>query len=111
MSKRCPKCDSTNTSKDWYAHDQGVCYVCADCCYVGDPEEFREQTVFEHITANEEALAEKLVFLKAVLYSCNTKDNTNYIEQWISTICNDVYSSKHEAFAATVAELKKAWKS
>lgn len=66
-----------------------------------------KQTVFDHITQSVEKLAEKMVFLKAVVYSYNAKDNTNYIEQWISTICNDVYSSKHEAITATIKELKK----
>lgn len=67
----------------------------------------KKPTVFETITTSTEVLAEKLVFLKAVIYSLNAKDNTNYVEQWISTVCNDVYPSKHEAIAATVAKLKE----
>lgn len=58
MSKKCPECGGTNTVKDWYAYDQGICYVCADCCYVGDPEEFKEQIVFDRITESLETLAE-----------------------------------------------------
>lgn len=99
MGKKCPKCRSTNTSKDRYAHDQGICYVCADCCYVGDPEEFREQTVFDHITESVEALAEKFVYFK---YSDVSTDHYG------STIIKGGdWKTEAKAIAATVKELKK----
>ena len=94
FDKKCSKCKNYN----------GNILICESCAHYKP-----KPTVFEHITESEEALAEKMVFLKAVTYSFNAKDNTNYTEQWISTICNDVYPSKHEAFVATVEELKKEY--
>ena len=98
-NKTCGECRNYFKCDSACEHD----YACAD---------FKRQgkTVFDRITASPEVLAEEMVFLKAVIYSFNAKDNTNYVEQWISTVCNDVYPSKPEAIAASVAKLKEVEK-
>lgn len=100
MSKQCPECGGTNTSKDWYVHDQGICYVCADCGYVGEPEEFKEQTIFDKITASEEALAP--CFIEKQLDKWDDDDYPYY-----SFLTKEWYATEEEAITATVARLKE----
>lgn len=62
-------------------------------------------TLFDHITASIEALADKLVYrtveiaVNRTTYSC-----------WKSTITEESYSTREEAIAATVAKLKEVKK-
>lgn len=101
MSKKvCPQCSCTDVSQDWYSHDQGVCFVCNNCGFVGDTEEFKEQTVFHSITQSEETLAEKLIH--------NHFDCDYGLRMYHSTIITDKwFASYREAFAATLARLKE----
>lgn len=62
-------------------------------------------TVFQQITASPEVLAPHFVFLKAVIVT-----NINPQQQWISTLTVEVYPTKQEAIAATVAKLKEVEK-
>jgi hypothetical protein len=102
-NKVCPQCSCTDIAQDWYTHDQGICFVCNICGFVGDAAEFRDQTLFLRITTSPEVLADKLVYktlcvaVNRVTYSC-----------WKSTITEEAYRTKEEAIAATVAKLKEA---
>ena len=100
MSKKvCTQCSCTDVSQDWYAHDQGICFVCNTCGFVGDPEEFKAQTVFHSITQSEETLAEKLMY-----WEQNPPESG-----WTSNIIRDAYRKYEEAFAATAAKLKEVY--
>lgn len=63
------------------------------------------KTIFDRITTSPEVLAPHFVFLKAVFVT-----NINPQQQWISTLAGDVYPTKAEAIAATVARLKEVEK-
>lgn len=75
----------------------------------------RKTTVFDKITANEEVLAEKLVYssyTKKKLPLYNMKKwligyKTVLHQVWRSSITDETYSKKSEALAATMKELKK----
>lgn len=60
------------------------------------------KTVFAQITQSPEVLAPLFVFLKAVIVT-----NINPKQQWISTLTEEVYPTRAEAIAATVAKLKE----
>ena len=113
MSDRLPVCEMCRN----FPGEYNFCPITARCCrddYLyescSDFEQKALPTLFHRITASPEVLAEEMVFLKDVVCSFNAKDNTNFVEQWISTVCNDVYPSKHEAIAATVERLKEVEK-
>jgi hypothetical protein len=57
-----------------------------------------KQTLFERITQSPEVLAEKLVY-----HGITSWDDDFYA----STICDEIYNTKAEAIAATVAKLKE----
>ena len=102
MSKKCGECSN-------FDHSLSKCNKIQDesiretdtviCCPF---YELRPKTVFDRITASPEVLAEKLVSLNAVFVT-----NINPKQQWISTLTEDVYPTKAEAIAATVARLKE----
>ena len=56
---KCPKCRSGRVSQERRI-DGDV--ICMDCHHRGKPEEFRQKTNFEKLTASPEALAEEMVF-------------------------------------------------
>ena len=58
----------------------------------------KKPTVFEQITQSEETLADKLVY-----HGVTSWDD----EFYASTICDEIYKTRAEAFAATVARLKE----
>lgn len=103
MSKKlCPQCSCTDISQDWYAHDQGICFVCNTCGFVGDVEEFRDQTFFDRITQSPEVLAPKFI------YESTTCDGDGYVlSGYRSTITAGFWLAKSEAIAATLARLKE----
>lgn len=75
-----------------------------------------KNTVFHCITANEEILAEKLVYcnvtVKTILsISREQPGGVELTKKWYSTIIPDkVWENEEEAIATTVAELKKECK-
>lgn len=104
MSKKvCPQCSCTDVSQDWYAHDQGVCFVCNTCGFVGDTEEFKEQTVFHSITQSPEALAETLVY-QFIAYDRHGL----FVSCWRSVLTGNIeYYKESEALTATLEKLKE----
>ena len=106
MSKRiCKNCGSIDIRTTKYS-DGGKCYVCNDCCRIGLSDVFPEYTVFYRLTSSPETLAEKFVYYASVKIGRETRLG------WLSTITGDRFYYLHsEAIAATVAELKKEWKS
>ena len=87
---RCKARDERITSSIWF--ERGCPHF----------EEFK-QTVFDKITASEEALAEKLVYEELI-----TEEDDGYVYRWRSTILpNDFWYNEEKAIAATVEELKK----
>ena len=101
MSKRiCRNCGSIDIRTTKYSHG-GKCYVCNDCYRVGLSDFFPEYTLFHRITTSPEELAPHFVFLKAVFVT-----NFHPDQQWISTLTEEVYPTRAEAIAATVAKLK-----
>jgi hypothetical protein len=96
-------------------------HTCGECTQFGDkrsrlcshlPAEHKAcasfkspPTVFDRITASPEMLAPYFVFLKAFIVT-----NINPQQQWISTLTGEVYPTRAEALAATVAKLKEVVK-
>ena len=93
MSKKCPSCGNKEIIID--SHKFGYCTGCELYDMV---EKFPEQSVFDRITQSEETLAEKLVY-----HGVTSWDD----EFYASTICDEIYKTKAEAIAATVAKLKE----
>ena len=60
--KTCQKCGCTDISQGWYTRDQGICFVCNTCGFVGAAEEFKEQSLFDRITTYPERLTETYMF-------------------------------------------------
>lgn len=90
----CPKCGKTDVS--WIRDDADCAqYICLECkqgfCYP-------PKTVFDHITQSEGLLANELVYYLPE------------IDKYTSEIIAVFYKDRDEAFAATLAELKKEWK-
>ncbi|MST97596.1 hypothetical protein FYJ85_11160 [Victivallaceae bacterium BBE-744-WT-12] len=56
---KCPKCGSEHISQERRIDGDAICM---DCHHRGKPEEFRQKTNFEKMTASPEALAEEMVF-------------------------------------------------
>lgn len=93
MSKTCGEC----------RHFDNDCQGISKSTPASYCEEFeRKPTVFQQITASPEVLAPYFVFLKAVVVT-----NYNPKQQWISTLTEEVYPTRSEALAATVAKLKE----
>lgn len=106
MSKiKCPQCGDRDVSITIYTPPDRDVASCNKCGYTSLAEDFPKQSIFDHITASLEALAEKLVYrtiemaVNRVTYSC-----------WKSTITEEAYRTKEEAIAATVARLKEVKK-
>ena len=100
MSKKCPSCGS----KEIIIDNHGFAY-CTGCERYDMAEKFPEQTVFDQITQSEEKLADKLVYS----FACYDRMGV----YWKSAIIDDVnldWSTRSEAFAATVARLKEVVK-
>ena len=93
MRKQCPRCGSREVYKVW-----DNVSMCLDCEKRFDTEDKTKQTVFQKITQSEETLAEKLVY-----HGVTSWDD----EFYASTICNEIYKTRAEAIAATVAMLKE----
>ena len=100
MSKKCPRCKSIVVDYEDYVGGT-LFYKCQTCGYRGS--DFEKQTVFDKITASEEALAEKLVHL----IMC--EEDTS-LRGWTSNVVESVFETYEEAIAATVAELRKEYK-
>ena len=92
----CPVCGSSNIQTERRPDGFHHCMECRYSWAIGASQQ--KQTVFDHITANEEVLAEKLVYYLPE------------IDKYTSEIIAVFYKDRAEAFAATVAELKKEWK-
>jgi hypothetical protein len=97
MSKICPLCGGIAkfAGKNWLGEDVLECTVCHE---PGNYRRFKDATVFNRITQSEETLAEKLV------YHGVTSWNDEF---YASTICDEIYKTRAEAIAATLAKLKE----
>lgn len=116
MSKKCPRCESKNIHITEYPNLSCSMATCYGCGYADLLEKFPEQTLFDKITQSYETLAEKLVYETAVEERKTVYDNRgrgvgvrSYIDYvWKSSVTgDDIYTSKDEAIAATVAKLKE----
>ena len=96
MSKKCPKCGNKEILKG-----TSEFAYCPACEYFDLVEKFPEQTVFDRIVQSEETLADKMVY-----HGVTSWDD----EFYASTICDEVFKTRAEAFAATVARLKEVEK-
>jgi hypothetical protein len=96
MIKECPFCGSIRIVETL----KGYTSICLACESLLDDKS--KPTIFDRITASPEVLAPHFVFLKAVIVT-----NINPQQQWISTLTVEVYPTKQEAIAATVAKLKE----
>lgn len=102
MSKKCPICRSINCIVEVGKAEAGKpWFTCLHCHTDLWEEEILPVTVFDHITQNEEVLAEFLVF-----HNCIYKGRTKYH----SAVVGGEFDSKEKAFDATVEKLKKEWK-
>ena len=93
MSKKCRNCGCSEIDQTGRYVDGSVSYKCRKC-----GTHFMLFTVFKTITSSPEVLAEKLV----VEYRHGVKDYAYY-----STVTCELYNTKAEAIAATVAKLKE----
>lgn len=95
MSKKCPICGrGIGVYQDYVG---GTSFFRCDICgHTGC--DFEDVTLFDTITASPEVLAEKLVYY------------LRYGNCYASSIISDVFKSKEEANAATVARLKEVEK-
>lgn len=96
---KCPRCGRNATEIIKRYENGSIVYQCNNkYCY----KAFVVNPFFFKITKSAEVLAEKLVYrtieiaVNRVTYSC-----------WKSTITEEVYKTKPEAIAATVAKLKE----
>ena len=96
MIKECPFCRSLRIVKT-PKEDTSICLTCG--FFLKDKN---KPTVFDRITTSPEVLAPYFVFMKAVFVT-----NINPKQQWISTLTEEVYPTRAEALAATVAKLKE----
>ena len=99
MSKKCPLCGKRSFipfqmgSSGYF--DIYKCKICgSEFLYT----QLCEITVFDQITASPETLAGKLVY-----HGVTTWDD----EFYASTICDEIYKTRAEAIAATLAKLKE----
>jgi hypothetical protein len=97
MSKKCSWCGGKVN-----AGFAGDGYYCPHCNENLTDKDVLPMTVFEQITDSPEVLAPIFVFLKASFVT-----NLNPKQQWISTLTGEVYPTRAEAIAATVAKLKE----
>ena len=103
--KPCPFCQRTvleGSNGELRKTVGWLCSAVCDKCPACNPERHGYNSVFNQITQSPEVLAPYFVFLKAVFVT-----NINPKQQWISTLAGDVYQTKAEAIAATVAKLKE----
>lgn len=105
MNKKCPDCKSTDVTEYTPGIFGDSRHKCNSCGAISVTADFVEPTLFDCITQSEETLAEKLVYktieiaVNRVTYSC-----------WKSTITEESYRTKTEAFDATVEKLKEVKK-
>ena len=98
MSKLvCKKCKSVAVEYEDYCGGTSY-YRCKTCGQRGSKDKFTQNTVFDRITQSPEVLAEKLVY-----HGVTSWDD----EFYASTICDEIYKTRAEAIAATVAKLKE----
>lgn len=105
MSTKCPRCGNTNIS--WVRnYDEHALYICLDCMqgFYLPP-----RTLFDHITASLEALAEKFVFSRGERCWRRRRCETVFYEVWWSALTGEEYKSKVEALSATIEKLKEAY--
>ena len=98
MSKMCTLCGSTDVVPCGNNLFGEPMLMCNNCKEPGVVAKFEDCTVFQQITQSPETLAEKLVY-----HGVTSWDD----EFYASTICNEIYKTRAEAIAATVAMLKE----
>ena len=100
FAKKCSNCKNYEGNK----------LICESCAHYDHPI-----TVFEHITASLEKLAEKLVYFdndveeKYIFYSDSSESCRIFTSGWTSNILKVYYDTKEEAIAATVERLKEIY--
>ena len=100
MSKKCPKCDSSDVYVEvLYPYHSMNLACCRACGHLGEEPEFIVTTVFETITASPEVLAPRFI------YTVCTSDGE---QRWCSALLEvGSWFSEAEAIAATVEWLKE----
>ena len=66
-----------------------------------------DATVFDQITASPEVLAEKLVYCEKWTITSEHPEKGKEYEYWSTPFIENLYKTKAEAIAATVAKLKE----
>lgn len=93
----CKNCKSVAVEYEDYCGGTSY-YRCNTCGMRGNKDKFTQQSLFDRITVSPEVLAEKLVY-----YGVTSWDD----EIYASTICDEIYKTRAEAIAATVAKLQE----
>jgi hypothetical protein len=95
----CKNCKSVAVEYEDYCG--GTSYFrCKTCGMRGNKDKFTQVTVFDHITASPEVLAEKFIGL-----IFDHRFTSKY--RYYSMLTGEFYNSREEAHAATVAKLKE----
>jgi hypothetical protein len=105
MSERCPSCKSTDVTKYTPGIFGDSRHRCNSCGTISFTSDFVEPTLFVRLTSSPEVLAEKLVY-QFVAYDSHGL----FVSCWKSTITEESYRTKTEAFDATVDKLKEVAK-
>ena len=104
MSKKCPKCESKDIHITYYPAPTDNMATCYGCGYADLADRFPEQSVFDHITASEEVLADKFVYCAEPERFCECAD-------WRSIILGNVsFATRDKAYSATLEKLKEVEK-
>ena len=106
MSRKCPKCDSSDiyvqVLRPYHSIDWAWCRTCS---YDGEEPEFAFTTVFEAVTASQEALAEEFV------EPYTRWEEDGHLEAlWRSNfreLSGMLFDTKEEAITATLAKFKE----
>jgi hypothetical protein len=99
MSKKCPICGRSVAVYQDYVGGTSF-FRCDICGHTGC--DFEDVTLFDRITVNEETLAESVVYPYEMAIG-----GSMFREYWTSPFVENLYNSKEEAIATTVAKLKE----
>ena len=100
----CPGCRSTNIMTE--RRPNGY-HICIDCHNFWSNGIKPKQTVFKKITQSPETLAEKLVYREKWTITSEHPEKGKEYEYWSTPFIDDLYPTREEAIAATVAKLNE----
>ena len=98
----CPRCRSSRLSNAGKVASVPW-KICRNCDFAGEAQEFRPETVFDHITSSPKVLAAKFVY-----FATSDEYGRDY---WKSSLLDGrFWKTYKEAIAATIKELKRTLK-